>query len=319
MSKVRFRTARVGVTRSRTHAWLLLLALALQSRDLAPAHASSPISPPSSSLAQVGGSAPATPGVGDSSPAPTTSGPGGAVPLTQPLPAPATPNSAGPAPSRRSPSSRTGAFQGPPAGELPVEIWQPETWQTPRRARRSEPSAGSGSLLPITPGSARRPVGPERSGQRVDPLTGVPLGPPVRPGAAGPPDPRLMPMGPAGSPPGQTMVALPPGRNPMTPVPPRMPGQQGRVVLPSGSPPSGADLPPLAAPPRPAPVSPAKDSVGPWSVLIPLLALAGAVGVFLAERNRRSTGVEGLGDARPRINLVDRLRPGSGGAPPRDG
>jgi len=312
MCRVLIRLARNGVERSGTHAWLLLLALALQSRGLPPAQAAETAPAPAAGS-----------GVVESTPAPAAAEP--AAPS----------GSVTPAPTRPSGTPRPASTRGQAPSEPTVEIWQPETYLAPRRPRRPDSSSPPGTPIRTAPGSPLPQPAPGRLQQRVDPITGVPLGAPGQPGAPGPLDPRMMPMAPPGSPPpvgqlrrrspflpGQPMVPLPPGANPMMPgqpVQPSQPGQPGQPVRPQGALPPGSALPPLEAPPgsRPAPVAPSKGSAGPWSVLVPLLALAGAVGVFLAERKRRSAG-QGIGMVRPRINLADRLRPGSGGTRPKD-
>jgi len=272
MCRVVIGLARVGVERSGNHAWLVLLALALQSLGLPPAQAAQ--TPPAA---------------------------------TEPAaPEPAPPRSINSAPTRPSGPPRPPSSRGQAIAEPPVEIWQPETYLAPRRPRRPDPSNAQSPPTRTAPGSPLQQRAPGSFQQRVDPITGVPLGAPA------PLDPRLMPMAPAGSPPpvgqlrrrspflpGQPMVPLSPGPNPMMPA---QPGQPGRA--------QGA-LPPDSS------VASSKGSAGPWSVLVPLLALSGAVGVFLVERNRRSAG-QGKEVVRPRINLADRLRPGSGGTRPKD-
>lgn len=301
MSRVRVRSPRDGVSRPGIHAWLLLLAVAsaLPSRDQAPVHAS-PSPRASFPLAQAGDRAPAVPGGGETAPAPMTSGPGEMVPLAQPVPAPVTPGSGTPVPAGPRPISRPQPAQGQPAGEPPVQIWQPETRLAPARPRRNDPAAApSPSRSVPAAGTSTQPVAPGPFPQRVDPLTGGPLVPQVRSAPGGPTDPRLMPMAPVGSPPptregmgrppfvpGQTMVPLPPPQTPQVP----------------------------SSRPAPAPASTGSGGpAGPWTILVPLVALAGAVGVFLADRKRRAAGQAG-GETRPRINLADRLRPGSGGS-----
>jgi hypothetical protein len=269
MCRVMIGLARVGVERLGNHAWLVLLALALQSLGLPPAQAAPAATEPAA-------------------------------------PEPTPPRSVTPAPTRPSGPPRPPSSRGQAISEPAVEIWQPETYLAPRRPRRPVSSSPQGTPGRTAPGSPLQQRVPGSFQQRVDPITGVPLGAPA------PLDPRLMPMAPAGSPPpvgqlrrrspflpGQPMVPLSPGPNPMMPA---QPGQPGRA--------QGA-LPPGSS------VASSKGSAGPWSVLVPLLALSGAVGVFLAERNRRSAR-QGKGVVRPRINLADRLRPGSGGTRPKD-
>jgi len=305
MSRVRVRSPRGGVSRPGIHAWLLLLAgaLALPSWEQDPVHAS-PSPRALLPLAQAGDKAPAAPVGGETAPASTTSGPGERVPSPQPLPAPATPGSDRPVPAGPRPIPPAGAAQGQPAGEPPVKIWQPETRLAPVLPRRSGSSlAPSSSRSAPAPGTSALPLTPGASPQRVDPLTGVPLVPQVRSAPGGPTDPRMMPMAPGGSPPltreGMRRPPFPPGQT-MVPLPP---------------PPM-----PQAPPSRPAPVPPSSGSggsAGPWTILASLVVLSGAVGVFLADRKRRAAG-QAAGETRPRINLADRLRPGSGGSRPED-